>query len=83
MELDAVRKLVRVKDGGLVAEPGSLSVAELDGLGLAKREIAEFLQKLEPVATPDFELDLSRAKNAEWFADEFQKAVPRVDKLPE
>jgi hypothetical protein len=74
---------VHVQDGGLVAQPGSLSAAELDGLGLAKREIAELLQKLEPAATPDYELDLTRAKSAEWFADEFQKAVPKVDKLPE
>jgi hypothetical protein len=83
MELDALRRLVHVQDGGLVAQPGSLSAAELDGLGLAKREIAELLQKLEPAATPDYELDLTRAQSAEWFADEFQKAVPKVDKLPE
>jgi thymidylate synthase (FAD) len=83
MELEAMRKLVQVRDGGLVAQPGTRSASELDGLGLAKREIVEFLQKLEPAATPDYELDLSKAKNAEWFADEFQKAVPKVDKLPE
>jgi thymidylate synthase (FAD) len=83
MELDAVRRLVQVKDGAVVAQPGSLSGADLEGLGLAKRELVEFLQKLEPATTPDFELDLSQAKTAEWFADEFQKAVPKVDKLPE
>jgi thymidylate synthase (FAD) len=83
MELDALRRLVQVKDGGLVAQPGSLSPAELDGLGLAKREVIELLQKLEPEAAPDFELDLSKAKSSEWFAEEFQKAVPKMDKLPE
>jgi thymidylate synthase (FAD) len=83
MELDALRKLVQVKDGGLIGRAGALSAGELDGLGLAKREIVELLQKLEPQATPDFELDLSRAKSAEWFANEFQKAVPQVDKAPE
>jgi thymidylate synthase (FAD) len=83
MELDAIRKLVQVKDGGLVAQQGALSATELDGLGLAKREIAELLQKLEPRTTPDFELDLSRARTAEWFANEFQEAVPQVDKPPE
>jgi thymidylate synthase (FAD) len=83
MELDALRRLVQVKDGGLIGQSGALSAAELDGLGLAKREIVELLQKLEPKATPDFELDLTRAKSAEWFANEFQKAVPQVDKLPE
>ena len=83
MELDAIRKLVQVKDGGLVGQAGALSAGELDGLGLAKREIVELLHKLEPRETPDFELDLGRAKSAEWFANEFQKAVPQVDKLPE
>jgi hypothetical protein len=83
MELDAIRKLVQVKDGGLVGQQGALSATELDGLGLAKREIAELLQKLEPKTTPDFELDLGRARTAEWFANEFQEAVPQVDKPPE
>ncbi len=83
MELDAMRRLIQVKDGGIVAQPGSLSAAELDGLGLAKREIVEFLQKLEPEATPDFELDLAKAKTSQWFAEEFQKAVPQVDSPPE
>jgi thymidylate synthase (FAD) len=83
MELDALRKLVQVKDGGLIGQAGALSAGELDGLGLAKREIVELLQKLEPKTTPDFELDLSLAKSSEWFANEFQKAVPQVDKRPE
>jgi thymidylate synthase (FAD) len=83
MELDALRRLVQVKDGGLVAQPGSLSAAELDGLGLAKREIVELLSKLQPESTPDFELDLAKAKPASWFAEEFQKAVPSLDALPE
>jgi flavin-dependent thymidylate synthase len=83
MELDAMRRLIRVKDGGLVAQAGSLSAAELDGLGLAKREIIELLSKLEPETPPDFELDLSKAKSSEWFAEECQKAVPTLDRLPE
>jgi thymidylate synthase (FAD) len=83
MELDAVRRLIEVKDGGLTARPGALSGADLEGLGLAKRELAELLSKLQPVETPDFELDLTRAKSSAWFAEEFQKAVPKVDKTPE
>jgi thymidylate synthase (FAD) len=83
MELDAIRKLVQVKDGGLAGQAGALSAVELDGLGLAKREIVELLQKLGPKATPDFELNLADAKDAEWFANEFQKAVPQGDKPPE
>jgi len=83
MELEAMRKLVQVKDGGLTAQAASLSAPELESLGLAKRELAELLAKLEPAVAPDFELDLSRAKTAAWFADEFQKAVPKVDRTPE
>jgi thymidylate synthase (FAD) len=83
MDLDALRELVRVEDGGLVAGGGKLSPADLERLGLAKREIADLLQKLQPKTPPDFELDLAQAKNAEWFAEEFQKAVPTSDKPPE
>ena len=83
MELDAVRRLLRVQDGGLTAQAGNLSPSELDQLGLAKREVAELLEKLTPAATPDYELELGQAKSAQWFADEFQKAVPKVDKAPE
>jgi thymidylate synthase (FAD) len=83
MDLDAIRKLVQVKDGGLVGQAGQLSPADLEQVGLAKREIADLLHKLEPMAVPDFELDLAQAKTAQWFAEEFQKAVPTVDKAPE
>jgi thymidylate synthase (FAD) len=66
MDLDALRALVSVEDGGLVARGGKLSPAELERLGLAKREIADLLQKLQPKTPPDFELDLAQAKTAEW-----------------
>jgi thymidylate synthase (FAD) len=83
MELAAIRQLVSVKDSGLQASGGGLSATELDGLGLAKREVLELLTKLEPTVAPDFELDLATAKSAEWFSEEFQKAVPRLDAPPE
>jgi thymidylate synthase (FAD) len=83
MELDAIRKLVKVDDGALQAQAGRLSPADLEGLGLARRELVELLDKLAQQPVPDFELDLSRAKSPEWFASEFQKAVPQVDKPPE
>jgi thymidylate synthase (FAD) len=83
MELDALRRLVGVESGGLVSRAGALGATELDQLGLAKREITELLSKLTPETPPDYELDLSKAKSAEWFAEEFQKAVPKVDKAPE
>lgn len=83
MELEALRALVTVEDGGLKSTAGSLSAADLDGVGLAKREVLELLSKLEPAVTPDFELDLASARDAKWYADEFQKAVPKLDKPPE
>jgi thymidylate synthase (FAD) len=82
MELDALRRLVSINDGGIQANAGSLSPAELDSVGLAKREVAELLKKLEATTPPDFELDLSVAKSPEWFGNEFQKAVPNIDKPP-
>jgi hypothetical protein len=83
MELSAIRRLVHVSGDGVEARPGALGPTDLEGLGLAKREISELLGKLKPTPVPDFELDLGRAKSADWFANEFQKAVPRSDRLPE
>jgi len=83
MELDALRRLVKVEGEGLRAQDGaSLDASALAEVGLAKREAAELLYKLEPLRVPDFELDLSRASSAEVFADRFARAVPKVDKQP-
>ena len=83
MELDALRKLVSVAGEGLSARSGAtLDAAALAEGGLAKREAAELLQKLEPKPVPDFELDLSKASSAEVFAERFARAVPQVDKKP-
>ena len=83
MELDALRKLVSVVGEGLSARSGAtLDAAALAEGGLAKREAAELLQKLEPKPVPDFELDLSKASSAEVFAERFARAVPQVDKKP-
>ncbi len=80
MELDALRRLIDVGDASLRARDGvSLDGATLAEVGLAKREAAELLSKLEPRAVPDFELDLSRASSAEAFAERFAQAVPKVD----
>jgi thymidylate synthase (FAD) len=83
MDLDALRRLVTVDGEVLRARDGaSLDAAALAEVGLAKREAAELLQKLEPLRVPDFELDLSRASSAEVFAERFAQAVPQVDKKP-
>jgi hypothetical protein len=83
MDLDALRRLIEVDGEVLRARGGaSLDPAAFAELGLAKREAAELLQKLEPLRVPDFELDLSRASSAEVFAERFAQAVPKVDKKP-
>jgi thymidylate synthase (FAD) len=83
MELDAIRKLVTVSDQGLQANPGvSIDAPGLESLGLAKREARELIDKLAADAVPDFELDLSKARPAEEFAERFAAAVPKLDKPP-
>lgn len=83
MELDALRKLVSVDGEALRARDGvALDSAALSDGGLAKREAAELLEKLQPKPVPDFELDLSKASSAEVFAERFAQAVPKVDKKP-
>jgi thymidylate synthase (FAD) len=83
MELDALRKLVSAEGDGLRARDGvNLDAAALAEGGLAKREAAELLAKLQPKAVPDFELDLGKASSADVFAERFAQAVPKVDKVP-
>jgi len=48
--------------------------------GLSKREVDEFLKKLEPVEVPNFDLDLSQAESPEFFAEKWAAAVPGVDR---
>jgi thymidylate synthase (FAD) len=82
MELLALKRLLRVENGSLVAEPGALSAAALEELGLSRREARELCEKLEPSETADFELDLASAQPPEIFAERFARAVPKVDKAP-
>jgi thymidylate synthase (FAD) len=83
MELEALRRLVAVEGEGLAAKSGAtLDAAGLNALGLAPREARELLEKLHAAETPDFELDLSRARPPEEFAQRFAAAVPSVDKPP-
>lgn len=83
MELDALRALVSVQDGQLVARDGAR--LDMDGLlktGLSQREARELLDKLTPESTPDFELDIASSVAPEVFADRFREAVPSVDPPP-
>lgn len=78
MELEALRELVQPGPEGLTAQ-GSLSPSDLEGRGLSKREVSELLSKLKPADVPDFELDVTQARSADYFAERFAKAVPSVD----
>jgi thymidylate synthase (FAD) len=81
MELDALRKLITAEGDTLRARDGvSLDAAALAETGLAKREVADLIAKLQAKSVPDFELDLSRASSAEVFAERFSQAVPKVDR---
>lgn len=83
MELDALRRLLTTENGVLSPRAGTpLGPAELEKIGLARREVGELFEKLEADAVPDFELDLSQAVPAETFAERIQAAVPKVDKPP-
>lgn len=83
MELDALRRLVDATEDGVGTRDGaSLDAGALSELGLSKREVRELVDKLGPADKPDFELDLSKARSAEEFAERFAKAVPSVDKAP-
>jgi thymidylate synthase (FAD) len=48
--------------------------------GLSKRETEEFLKKLDPIEIPNFDLDLSKAKSPEFFAEKWAAAVPDIDR---
>jgi hypothetical protein len=66
-----------------VAKSGSsVDAAAFETLGLAKREARELLEKLASETTPDFELDLAKARPPEEFAARFAAAVPKADKAP-
>ena len=80
-ELAALQRLVRVRDGGLETAGGRITAAELETLGLSKREIEELVGKLATApVSEDFTLDLSRSRSPEDFAREMEAAVPTVDR---
>ncbi len=77
-ELEALRRLLEVRDGGLAARADAppLGPEALTALGLSKREIRELLEKLDPVERPDFELELNDFRTAEEFEERLARAVP-------
>jgi thymidylate synthase (FAD) len=82
-ELEILRGAITPDDqGGLRVREGVLARETLLEKGLSGRELDELLAKLRPAEVPDFELDLSTAKTAEYFAERFAKAVPGADRAP-
>jgi thymidylate synthase (FAD) len=83
MELEALRRLVKVQGEGLSSQAGQVDGNALAELGLSGREARELLQKLAPKERPSFTLDASRGLPGEHFQERFSQAVPKGDRLPE
>lgn len=83
-ERHLLRKLVtpyvgRDKRNAIVVDDNNTIVSIDETTNLSKREILEFMSKLEPIVEPNFDLDLSSAKPAEFFEQKMKEAVPQVD----
>jgi hypothetical protein len=79
MELEILRRLVGVEpDGDLFVQSDVFPRTQTAQAGLSEREADEFfaLFSSDARAVPDFELDLSRAKTAEYFEAQASAAVP-------
>ena len=79
VERQVLSRLVEGDGGGVRAREAAapLSVDALGELGLSGREIRELVEKLAPPdEIPDFELDLSRMKDAGAVAAQMERAVP-------
>ena len=76
-EVAALARLVEVDGDTLRARDGaSLDPEGLSGLGLSNREMSELRSKLQPRDVPDFDLDVSRMRDADDVAAEMYEAVP-------
>jgi len=76
-ERDVLSRLMDATTDGLRAKAGAaVSPEELKEAGLSPREVRELVEKLQAPARPDFELDLSRFRDAEEVAAEMYEAVP-------
>lgn len=83
MELDLLRSVFTPGDtDSLNARAATFTKEQIIEKGLSGRELAELLAKLRPQEIPTFDLDLSQAKPAEYFAERFAEAVPKTDRPP-
>jgi thymidylate synthase (FAD) len=80
-ELAALRQLIDAGPDRLGAKPGvQLDAGALAEHGLSPREVRELLEKLQPQPVPDYQLDLSRMRNAADVEAAMLAAVPRPDR---
>jgi thymidylate synthase (FAD) len=75
-------ELKLIKD--LIARNAHMTSVELDfhiseNYEMSKREVTEFLNKMEIQELDNFELDLTKAKTPEYFQKIMQDAVPKID----
>jgi thymidylate synthase (FAD) len=82
MEIEVLTRVMRRHDRQLDVQAGVIDERQLTAAGLSKREIDELLSKLAAPSVPDFALDLSQARPAEYFAERFAAAVPKLEKPP-
>jgi thymidylate synthase (FAD) len=88
MEMDLIRKMLDTKHGQInprsavtlqngVITSKQFSVTDQDFLaaGMSSREVEEFLSNLQDKAVPDFELDLTVAKDGKFFEEQAAAAA--------
>lgn len=86
MEMDILRKLLRVGENDSLmwnsaTEDSRVPAEEMLDMGLTRREVVEFAEKLRGGHTvPSFDLDLSETKDGEFFQKQWEDAVPKIDK---
>ncbi len=76
-EIEALARLVEVDGDTVKARDGaSMNEDAMSEVGLSRREMREFLAKLQPREAPTFDLDLSTMRDADDVAEEMYDAVP-------
>ena len=76
-EIEALTRLVEVDGDTVKAREGaSMDEDAMAAVGLSRREMREFRDKLQPREVPTFDLDLSTMRDADDVAAEMYDAVP-------
>jgi len=87
MEMEVLRSLLVMREDPeegrwLEGRKGFIGENRLiDTYGFSKTEVGELAEKLRPRDVPSFKLDLSLAKDGEFFARQWEAAVPKVDRV--